>query len=427
MRFVKNKLNSFIKYLRVITILFFLFSFIILAGEIFFVVTNSNRPDFYSEGEPQNMTSGLYSAYINQENPDHSKIKSKCALLIDFDLDKDPDLYYGWESSRYFINTLGTFREHSNMGTVSTIGASGLVAGDLDNNGYPDILKWRYNTSDIHEIMLNRGGHYFDSYEYLNVEEYEHMHSNGLLDYDLDGDLDIISVSSWGDKQFHLFKNIGLNDQGVPQFELEYEFGADDSSSSRCLAIIDYDNDGDQDVFIVRKWSENWLMRNETVTGNGENIQYNQNLSIPFINIANNINLTDSDVSEFGSQGYGAAWGDYDNDEDFDLYLVNWDVNRLLINNNGLFENIANEEGLESDTLGNGISWADFDNDGINDIWTTNMRNPDDLFTYTEEGITNNYSAQFLSSGQEVITADYNMDGWLDTIKKVVKKLVLNL
>ena len=26
------------------------------------------------------MTSELYSAYINQENPDHSKIKSKCAL-----------------------------------------------------------------------------------------------------------------------------------------------------------------------------------------------------------------------------------------------------------------------------------------------------------------------------------------------------------
>ena len=35
--------------------------------------------------------------------------------------------------------------------------------------------------------------------------------------------------------------------------------------------------------------------------------------------------------------GYGAAWGDYDNDEDFDLYLANWGVNRLFRNDNGLF------------------------------------------------------------------------------------------
>ena len=160
------------------------------------------------------------------------------------------------------------------------------------------------------------------------------MHSNGLLDYDLDGDLDIIIVSAWGDQQFHLLKNTGLNDEGVPQFELEYEFGTSDSSSSRCLAIVDYDNDGDQDVFVVRKWSENWLMRNETITGSGENIQYNQNSSTPFINIAMDVNLTDSDVSEVGSQGYGAAWGDYDNDEDFDLYLVNWNINRLFIKSN---------------------------------------------------------------------------------------------
>ena len=96
------------------------------------------------------------------------------------------------------------------------------------------------------------------------------MHSNGLLDYDLDGDLDIITVSAWNYLQFHLLENTGLNENGVPQFSLRYEFGTDDSSSSRCLAIIDYDNDGDQDVFVVRKWCENWLMRNETIIRNGK-------------------------------------------------------------------------------------------------------------------------------------------------------------
>lgn len=414
MAFIKNHLNPWMKYIRVLLLLIFCFGFIILAGEIFFVVTNSNRPDFYPEGESQNMNSGLYSSYVHQENTDHRKIKAKCALMIDFDLDKDPDLYYGWDISRYFINSGGTYRENLNYETVSVAGAYGLVAGDIDNNGYPDIIKWRYNIAGIHEMMLNRGGHYFDSYQYIDSGEFEDMHSNGLLDYDLDGDLDIVSVSAWGENQFHLLKNIGLDENGVPQFVIEFEFGSDDTSSSRCLAIVDYDNDGDQDVFVVRKWSENWLMRNETITGVGENIQYNPNLLSPFINVASEINLTDSDISENGSQGYGASWGDFDNDEDFDLYLVNWDLNRLFINNNGQFENIAIEEGVESDTLGNGVTWGDFDNDGINDIWTTNMRNPDDLFTSTPGGITNDYSAQFLSSGQDAITTDYDLDGWLD-------------
>ena len=82
MAFMKNQLNPLIKYLRLIALSFFLFGFIILAGEIYFVVTNSNRPDFYPDGEPQDMTCGLYSAYVNEDNSDHLKIKSKCAIEL---------------------------------------------------------------------------------------------------------------------------------------------------------------------------------------------------------------------------------------------------------------------------------------------------------------------------------------------------------
>ena len=224
MAFIKNNFTPWIKYLRVLLLLLFCFGFIILAGEIFFVVTNSNRPDFFPIGEPQNMTSGLYSSYVHQDNQDHWKMKAKSALMVDFDLDKDPDLYYGWDMSRYFINSNGSYREHTNSGAVSVGGAFGLVAGDIDNNGYPDIVKWRNNIVGMHELMLNRGGHYFDTYEYLNINEFVNMHSNGLLDYDLDGDLDIVTVSASGQHQFHLLENIGLNAEGVPQFEIIFEF-----------------------------------------------------------------------------------------------------------------------------------------------------------------------------------------------------------
>ena len=52
-------------YIKITFILLSIGALTILASEMYFVVTNSNRGEFYSEGEPQNMSSGLYSAYIH--------------------------------------------------------------------------------------------------------------------------------------------------------------------------------------------------------------------------------------------------------------------------------------------------------------------------------------------------------------------------
>ena len=78
--------------------------FLLIASEAYFLVTNSNRTDFYTEGEPQDMSSGLFSSYINDGNPDFEKIKAKGGVLIDFDLDGDLDLTYGYRDSYYFKN-----------------------------------------------------------------------------------------------------------------------------------------------------------------------------------------------------------------------------------------------------------------------------------------------------------------------------------
>ena len=102
MEFIQNQLNPIVKIIRILLLTIFLFGFILLAGEIFFMVTNSNRPDFYPEGESQDMSSGLFSAYIHDDNPDYEKMKAKGSVLCDFDLDGDLDLYFGYVNSYYF-------------------------------------------------------------------------------------------------------------------------------------------------------------------------------------------------------------------------------------------------------------------------------------------------------------------------------------
>ena len=99
------------RYTKIFSIFLSIIIIVVFASEAYFVVTNSNRGEFYAEGEPQNMSSGLYSGYIHSENSDYTKIKAKGGVLIDFDLDGDLDLTYGYSDSYYFKNNEGVFED----------------------------------------------------------------------------------------------------------------------------------------------------------------------------------------------------------------------------------------------------------------------------------------------------------------------------
>ena len=146
------------KNIRIGFFIISLSAFFLIASEVFFIVTNSNRSEFYAEGEPQNMSSGLYSAYIHSENLDYRKIKAKGGLLVDFDLDGDLDLTYGYSDSYYFKNDNGVYEDITESYSIDTQGSRGMVSGDIDNNGYPDILKWRFQEYDPIDSLLYQGG-----------------------------------------------------------------------------------------------------------------------------------------------------------------------------------------------------------------------------------------------------------------------------
>jgi len=422
-----------IKLIKIsITAICLISAFFLLASEAFFIVTNSNRGEFFAEGEPQNMSSGLYSSYIHEDNHDYSKIKAKGGLLIDFDLDGDLDLTYGYSSSYYFKNEDGIYEDITESYSIDSQGSRGMVAGDIDNNGYPDILKWRFQEYDPidsllyqesmsdyrrmpHHLLMNYGAHEFSTLQYLNEENLPFLHSQGLIDIDLDGDLDIVAIEKVGDEQFYAFRNNGFDENGEIILEEIYSHFQVDGSSSRTLAIADYDNDGDQDVYIPRKYGINWLFENQTLTGSYGNVVYNPNPNPQFIEVALSNNIQDDSFEDLGSMGYGAAWGDYDNDNDFDLYLSNWGINRLFRNDGDGFSDVTDIYNVYSDSLSNGAAWGDFNNDGTLDLWAGNIRNRDDVFLNSGDmEWSNDYSPIFLTATQDIIAADYNDDGWLD-------------
>ena len=92
----------------------------------------------------------------------------------------------------------------------------------------------------------------------------------------------------------------------------------------------------------------------------------------------NNGDGTFTDVTEkagVGDTGYGhgCAVGDYDNDGNLDLYVTNYGVNRLYRNNgDGTFREVAEAAGVTEPRWSTGCAFADYDRDGNLDLYVVN-------------------------------------------------------
>lgn len=128
--------------------------------------------------------------------------------------------------------------------------------------------------------------------------------------------------------------------------------------------------------------------------------------------------------------GSGLAWADYDDDGDFDLYVVNYCLSapsgeseaatsRLFRNENGRFTDVTAEAGV-SNAGGRGMAarWADFDDDGHPDLYVTNVLGPNRLYrnhgdgTFRDIAVDANVAESVWSTG--VCWGDYDRDGNVD-------------
>ncbi|MEW5974176.1 MAG: CRTAC1 family protein [Acidobacteriota bacterium] len=134
-------------------------------------------------------------------------------------------------------------------------------------------------------------------------------------------------------------------------------------------AFFDYDNDGDQDIYLV-----NGSSRKRIQAGNPPHDYL----------LRNNGNGTFTDVTESAGLGdrewsSGVTVGDYDNDGFPDLYVTNFGPNRLYHNRgDGTFEEVGERSGVADPKWGfpkwsMGAAFGDIDNDGDLDLYVCNF------------------------------------------------------
>jgi enediyne biosynthesis protein E4 len=217
------------------------------------------------------------------------------------------------------------------------------------------------------------------------------------------------------------------------------------------VALFDYDNDRDLDVYIVQGRSldprapappsgqtdlRGRLYRNDLeVRGDGT----------PVLHFTD---VTEQSGIEARGYGLGVAAGDINNDGWVDLYLMNFGPNQMLRNNgNGTFTDVTTESGTGNGTdFGVSAAFVDYDRDGWLDLYVGNNVNytlanetkcpnhagapdycppqvyggrPDRVFRNLGHGTFADVTKTALIGGRfgpalGISTADFNRDGWID-------------
>ncbi|MCH8967297.1 MAG: CRTAC1 family protein [Planctomycetes bacterium] len=132
------------------------------------------------------------------------------------------------------------------------------------------------------------------------------------------------------------------------------------------VAVGDYDADGYPDLFFVN-FSGNLLHEHPFDADDGSARLYRN------VNGDHFEDVTDHAGLGLTGYGMGAAWGDFDNDGDLDLYVTTFGPNVLYENlGNGRFKDVTAQAGVQDGRFSAGCSWADYDRDGDLDLYVCN-------------------------------------------------------
>lgn len=265
-------------------------------------------------------------------------------------------------------------------GLIDTNYHLGVCIGDYDNDGYPDIYLNNFGPNLLYRN--NGNGTFTDVTRQAGVGVGNHVGAGAcFLDIDGDGDLDLfvanyvgftfenhrISHMSGfpayaGPLQFPTSANVLFRNNGNGTFtDISAEAGiAQLRGAGMGVIAVDYDNDGDTDIFVGNDLRPNFLLQND---GTGH-----------FKEVASLLGLAyDSTGNVQGSMGIECA--DWNNDGWLDFFITPYHRQLVTLYQNqkgAYFDEVARKTGAAAGTYAHvkwGTGLVDFDNDGHRDIF----------------------------------------------------------
>lgn len=283
------------------------------------------------------------------------------------------------KSNITFKNTLKETEEFNVLKYTYFYNGGGVAIGDVNNDGKPDI----YFTGNMvaSHLYINKGDFKFENKAAEAEVEAGGLWNTGvtMVDINNDGWMDIYvcrsAAVSPDARRNLLFINNGLDENGDVHFtESASMYGLDDPSYSTHAVFLDYDRDGDLDMYLLN----HSLPKYANFTADLEELKKHQN---PHFS------------------------------------------DKLYENREGRFVDVSAESGLVNNVLGFGLGVAvsDFNGDGWPDIYVSNDFNEEDYLyinqqngTFKEELRSSMDYTSLFSMGSDV--GDVNNDGRIDVV-----------
>ncbi len=246
-------------------------------------------------------------------------------------------------------------------------GHIGFALGDVNNDGREDLYVCQPGGLPNRLYIQKQDGSVADASSDAGVDILDWSHSALILDLNNDGNQDLAVLT---DAMLLVLSGDGTG-QFTPKAELVGTF-------EYALSAADFDNDGDLDLYACNYFAETaeglaQLERTDPLfnsnTG-GRNALFRNEGDWKFVDATHEVGL---DVNN-ERWSLAAAWEDYDNDGDQDLYVVNdFGHNSLYRNDRGQFVEVAAMSGAVDANQGMSVTWADYNHDGWMDVYVSNM------------------------------------------------------
>ncbi|MCA6451233.1 MAG: VCBS repeat-containing protein [Chitinophagaceae bacterium] len=248
-----------------------------------------------------------------------------------------------------------------------------LAVGDVDGNGLDDMVTGGSFSYSGQLFLQQQDGKFVQKALLpgadINTKRWE---EEGMLLFDADGDGDLdLYVASGGyenERNTLVYQDKLYVNDGKGNYTIDMKALPTNMTSKMCVKAIDYDHDGDLDIFVsgrVDPWNypkpvSSFIYRNDSRPGLVRFTDVTSQVAKPL----ENIGLV-----------CDALFTDFDNDGWSDLILAGeWMPVTFLKNNKGVFSNVTDRSGVQKQTgWWNTIAPGDFDNDGDIDYIIGNM------------------------------------------------------